>query len=311
MIHQEMMPWTEKYRPRQFSDYVWQSETIKNRFQNYINTRQVPSLLLSGPPGTGKTSMFTMLMSELNISSGDYLDVNSGRKGNIDDVRGEINGFITLTAFGEGHKYVHLGEANGMTPKAQLALLDDIEKYSHSVRWILTTNHEHLIIPALRDRLEILRFERPNKDEFKARLLDILIKEEVEFPDIDNLEDNIDTIIKTSYPSLRKAILAIEAASITGKFELDIETQDDSIQWKLKTTQLFKEGKVTEARTYLCDNITKDEIQPFYKWMYDNSSLFNDEQEAILIINKGMVESGTAFDQEITLSSTLVELSRL
>jgi hypothetical protein len=79
--------------------------------------------------------------------------------------------------------------------------------------------------------------------------------------------------------------------------------------------QLFKAGKIREARTLICQQSTPEETQDIFRWMFDNLDLWSQDperqDEAIIIIKNGYANMPMVADQEINLSATLVELSRL
>ena len=183
-----------------------------------------------------------------------------------------------------------------------------MEDYSQSVRFILTCNYPNKIMPAIHSRCQHLRFSKIDVNEYTARLAEILITENIEF-DLNVL----DTYVKVFYPDLRKCIGEIQLNSHSGVLTLKTSDQAES-DYKFAMVDLFKEGKINEARKLICSQILPDEIDDMYRWLYDNIDLFGDEtqqESAILIIKQGLVDHASVIDPEINLAATLIRLSRL
>jgi DNA polymerase III delta prime subunit len=183
-----------------------------------------------------------------------------------------------------------------------------MEDYSQSVRFILTCNYPNKIMPAIHSRCQHLRFEKIDIVEYTARLAEILIAEEIEF-DLDVL----DTYVKAFYPDLRKCIGEIQLNSHSGTL-VSKEVDSNASDYKLAMVDLFKQGKINEARKLICSQALPDEMEDLYRWLYDNIELFGDDEKqesAILIIKQGLVDHALVVDPEINLAATLIRLGRL
>jgi len=191
----------------------------------------------------------------------------------------------------------------------QPALRNLMEDYSHSVRFILTCNYPNMIMPAIHSRCQRLHIEKTDLTEFTARVATILVEENVEF-DLDTL----DTYVKATYPDLRKCINNVQMNSIDGKLH-GADSTDNSTDYRIEMVDLFKKGKINEARKLLCSSARPEEMEEIYRWMYDNITLFgkddNTQDSAILIIKQGLVDHTLIMDPEINLAATLVRLARL
>jgi replication factor C small subunit len=137
-----------------------------------------------------------------------------------------------------------------------------------------------------------------------------LVAESVEF-DIDTL----DNYVRATYPDLRKCIQLLQQNSTSGQLAAASATDRSAGDWKLDCVQLFKSGQIREARTLICQQITPEETEDVFRWMYDNLDLWTTDVEkqdqGIIIIRNGMANMPLVADQEINLSATLSELSRL
>ena len=207
------------------------------------------------------------------------------------------------------YKVVLLDEADYLSPNAQAALRGVMEEYHTTSRFILTCNYPNRIIPALHSRCQGFHIERIDQTEFTARVAEILIAEEIT-PDIDTL----DTYVKATYPDLRKCINTVQMNSQEGVLKKPNEGDTGESDWKLDMVELFKAGKITEARKMLCGTIRPEEMEDVYRWLYDNIALFGDEEkqdQAVLTIKQGLVDHTLVSDPEINLSATLIRLARL
>jgi hypothetical protein len=75
--------------------------------------------------------------------------------------------------------------------------------------------------------------------------------------------------------------------------------------------ELFKAGKIQEARKLLCGTVRTEEMEEVYRWLYDNIELFADPDQAVLIIKQGLVDHTLVVDPEINLAAVLIKLARL
>jgi replication factor C small subunit len=301
--------WVEKYRPSKLEGYVWRDNAQKRQVESWIKEKSIPHLLLSGTPGIGKTTMAKMLVNEIGIEDADLLEVNASRETGIDFIRNKIVPFIQSIAWGP-FKVVLLDEADRLSPQAQDSLKGIVEEYSNYARFILTCNNPNMVVPALHSRCQQFHFTKLDQTEFTARCATILVEEDIEF-DLETL----DLYVSTSYPDLRKCINLLQQNTNANQLHSPNKEDAGSLDYKFEMVELFKAGKILEARKLLCSKARPEEMPEIYRWMYDNIEVFGaDEQKqnkAILVIKQGLVDNTMIIDQEINLSATLIRLSML
>ena len=300
--------WVEKYRPKTVQGYVFRDDAQRSQVNNWIKEQTIPHLLFSGNAGIGKTTLAKLLLNELNVNEYDILEINASRTNSVDDVRDKIVNFVQMIPFGE-FKVVLLDEADYLSPSAQAALRGVMEEYHTTARFILTCNYPNRIIPALHSRCQGFHIARIDQTEFTARVAEILITEGVT-PDLDTL----DTYVKATYPDLRKCINTVQMNVQDKSLLKPNEGDTGETDWKLEMVELFKAGKIQQARKLLCGSVRPEEMEEIYRWLYDNIELFGDEEKqdtAVLTIKQGLVDHTLVADPEINLSATLIRLARI
>jgi DNA polymerase III delta prime subunit len=224
-------------------------------------------------------------------------------------LREKINSFVQTMPFGK-FKVVLLDEADYLTPPAQAALRNDMEAYHMTVRYILTCNYRHKIIPALKSRCHEFHISKTDMTEFTARAATVLVTENVEF-DLDIL----DLYVRATYPDLRKCLNQLQSNSITGKLTKPNNEASNEDELLLKAVGYFKDGKVIEGRQTLMEYVAiyPTRIEDVYKWMYDNIDLWGNTNQAkdtaIIHIRNGLANLPLVGIPEISLAATLIEIT--
>ena len=300
--------WVEKYRPKTIDGYVFRDDHQRKQIATWIKDKSIPHLLLSGVAGIGKTTLAKILIHDIGIEDYDVLEINASRTNSVDDVRDKITNFVQMIPFGP-FKVVLLDEADYLSPNAQAALRGVMEEYHATSRFILTCNYPNRIIPALHSRCQGFHVERTDITEYTARVATILVEENVEF-DLDTL----DNYVKVAYPDLRKCINLIQQNVNDGKLSAPNKADGGESDWKFDMTELFKAGKIQEARKMLCGKLRAEEMEEVFIWLYNNIDIFGSEEnqdKALMIIKQGLVDHTLIVDPEINLAATLVKLSKI
>ena len=302
--------WIEKYRPKTIDGYVFVDDNQRQQVEAWIRDQSIPNLLFSGSPGTGKTTLGKMLINELGVDEYDVLYANGSKEGRKIEWVDKLISFCQTMPYGK-FKVVFIDEADYLNPNSvQPAMRNLMEDYSHSVRFILTCNYPNKIIPPLHSRLQQLHILKTDHTEFTARAATVLVTEKIEF-DIDTL----DSYVRATYPDLRKCLQLLQQNSQSRSLNAPNTTDKSVGDWKLDCVDLFKQGKIREARTLMCQQSTPEEADEIFRWMYDNLDLWSmdphKQDQAIIIIRNGLVNVPMVADQEINLSATLCELSSL
>jgi replication factor C small subunit len=302
--------WVEKYRPKTVDGYVFVDDAQREQVATWIREGSIPHLLFSGSAGTGKTTLAKLLIHELGVDEYDVMYANGSKEARKVEWVDRLISFCQTMPYGN-FKVVLIDEADYMNPNSvQPALRNLMEDYSQTVRFILTCNYPTKVIPPLHSRCQGFHINKTDHTEFTARVATVLVSEGVEF-DLDTL----DSYVKATYPDLRKCLNLVQPNSQTGQLVAPSAADRSARDWKLDCVDLFKHGKIREARTLLCQSSTPEESDEIFRWMYNNLELWGktveQQDQAITIIRNGIVNIPLIADQEINLSATLVELGQI
>jgi len=302
--------WVERFRPKQIQDCILPSE-LKNTFKQFLIKKEIPNLLLSGGPGTGKTTVARALCEELKA---DYIIINGSDEGRyIDTLRNKIKNFastVSLTA-SANHKVVIIDEADYMNADSvQPALRNFIETFFKNCRFVFTCNYKNRIIPALQSRCTVIDFKIINGERVKiatellSRLGSILDGESVPYE-----KRVLAELIQKHFPDFRRIINELQRYSVRGKIDSGILFSLSEANTKDLITKL-KEKDFNGMRKWVIHNLDKEPSSLFtsiYDILY-NSLESKSVPQAILIIAGYQYKSAFVADQEINMVACLTEI---
>ena len=310
--------WVEKYRPKTISDYIFKNESLKQVCLEWVKTGELPNAGIYGPAGTGKSSIIHVLINSIEkIDKGDVLELNMSDEG-VDAIREKVLPFCQTRPFG-AYKVVILEEFEQCSIKGQGSLKRIIEEYADTVRFLVTSNEPNKILPPIRSRLQEIKIDSHNYEEFTTRIINILLQENVNIQTDDDIA-LIDRYIKSTFPDFRKCINTLQQNCVGGKvIELNSSTSSTS-NFEIQIANAILNNNLSLLRKEIVDNIREDAIPAFFMFLYNNTDIWipdhikNTPDEEFLVmqllikIKNGLVNDSLVACREINLSATLCEL---
>ena len=299
--------WCEQYRPRKIEDCIL-PDNIKTVLQKFVANKKIPNLLLSGPPGIGKTTVAKALCEELGA---DYYVINGSDEGRfLDTVRNQAKNFASTVSLVGGAKIIIIDEADNTTNDVQLLLRATIEEFSSNCRFIFTCNYKNRIIEPLHSRCSVVDFSINGKEkqvlaaQFFKRIQDILTEQKVEAePKV------LVALIQKYFPDFRRTLNELQRYSSIGKIDTGVlaAVTDTKLQ---DLVGYLKNKEFTNMKKWVVQNLDSEPTQIMRK-LYD--SLYNYLQsqsipEAVLVIGEYQYKAAFVADQEINLVACMTEL---
>lgn len=304
MFNREHTLFVEKYRPATLETYIG-NETVKATFKKYLETGDVPHLLLFGDAGSGKTTLAKIVAN--TIAKDNYIYINASDENSIDTVRDKIKQFASSVGFG-GLKIIILDESDYLTPNAQAALRNIMETFSKTTRFILTCNYVDKIIDPIQSRCQIFNIVPPSRKDIAVHLASILDKENVKYS-----KEDLATLVNGGYPDIRRVINTAQRCVLDNKLSLDKATliehnHHGSIIDVLKSKK-DKKTKFTEIRQILADNAVRDYV-PLFRYLYDNVESYAPTtiSSVILIIAEAQYKDALVVDHEINAMAMFIQI---
>ena len=294
--------WVEKYRPDLLESYIG-NEHLKSKIKLYLESGDLPHLLLYGRAGTGKTTLAKLLVNNIEC---DHLYINASDENSVDTVRNKVRGFASTMGF-KDYKIIILDECDYITPNAQAALRNLMETFSKHCRFILTCNFVERIIDPIQSRCQSFQVIPPSKKEVALHIHNILKEESIA-----SKMDDVAGLVNAGYPDIRRVINSAQRQVVDGMLVVDKQSLVES-DYKMKLMEIIKTQDKKDAfknvRKLLADSQVTD-FAELYKLMYDEVDSYGTGHiaECILIIAKYQLSDSQVVDKEINAMAMIIEL---
>ena len=295
--------YVEKYRPDSLDGYVGNQHIIE-KVKIYIESNDVPHLLLYGQAGTGKTTLAKIITNQIDC---DLMYINASDENSVDAVRDKIRGFASSMGFKEW-KIVILDEADYLTPNAQAALRNLMETFSRTTRFILTCNYVEKVIDPIQSRCQTFGITPPSKKEVAMRLKQILDMEEVKYEMSD-----LAILVNSGYPDIRRVLNAAQRQVVGNELKIDKTSTIQANYMDEVLTVLQSNGSVkdsfTNVRKIIADSKVRD-FTPFYRFLYDEVDNYANGKigSTILNIADAQYKDSAVVGKEISVMAMLLEI---
>ncbi len=294
--------WVEKYRPSDLSTYIG-NEHLKSKVSVYLESEDVPHLLLYGRAGTGKTTLAKIVVNNIDC---DYMYINASDENKVDDVRNKIKTFASSVGF-KSLKVIILDECDYLTPNAQAALRNLMETFSKHCRFILTCNYVERIIDPIQSRCQSFKVIPPSKKEVAQQMVEILSKEDCVYK-----LDDVALVVNAGYPDIRRVINSAQRQVVNGKLKIDTSSVIQN-NYKLQLIEHLSNGsKLNDIRQLIADNSISD-YSEIYRLLYDEVETYGKDNvaECILNIAEAQFQDVNVVDKEINFMSLIIRLIRI
>lgn len=295
--------WVERYRPDTLEGYVGNKHIIE-KVKIYIESEDVPHLLLYGQAGTGKTTLAKIITNRIDC---DVMYINASDENNVDTVRDKIRGFASSVGFRKW-KIIILDESDYLTAFAQAALRNLMETFSKTTRFILTCNYVEKIIDPIQSRCQTFEITPPSKKEVAIRLKEILDLEGVQYEMSD-----LAILVNSGYPDIRRVLNGAQRQVVNDVLKIDKQSAVqanymDEVLAILKSNGSVKE-LFTKCRQIIADSKVRD-YTPFYRFLYDNVDEYANGKvgNTILKIADAQYKDSMVVDREIGIMAMLLEI---
>lgn len=291
----------EKYRPDTLEGYICKDD-VKVKFQEFIDKQDIPHLLFAGKPGAGKTTIAKILVKNIDC---DYLYINATDERSMDVMRDKVGSFAAAGSF-KPLKIVILDEATHILQASQVVLLNMMETYSLTTRFILTGNYPERLIEPLRSRCQEFDLAPPTKKVVAQHISTILENENIEY----EIQDLV-TIVNKFYPDFRKIINNCQKYTVDNKLVLDnsVNTSDD---YKEKVLDELKKpsNKSFNNIRQLIANSDVDEFDDLYRFLYDKLDEYSKGNEGLIIcyLEEYMYHATFRLDKEINVMACISKI---